>query len=207
MRTTKRQRLTRAESQALTRERLMEAARQEIARRGASASVRDIAEAAGYTQGALYAHFQSKELLMLELLRQHMDREVEELDRLLEASRAGDVRSRISAWLETMNADRDWSMLAIELQLHASRDPTFAQTYDALFARHRTAMGRLVGQLFGELGLMPPAEPESVAAALMALAHGLALQRRPTARGQADPSGALINLVLTGLIAAADKAA
>src|SRR5215467_5366505 len=104
MATSNRRRLTRAVSQALTRERLIEAARQEIARRGASASVRDIAEAAGYTQGALYAHFQTKEFLLLELLRQHMDREIAELESLLAAGEeAGVVHARVEQWLETMN--------------------------------------------------------------------------------------------------------
>lgn len=197
----KRIRLSRAESQAQTRERLIEAARQEIARRGSAASVRDIAEAAGYTQGALYAHFQSKELLLLELLRQHMDREIATLEQLLAVSDGG-LRARVEQWLGALNTDRDWSMLAIELQMHASRDAAFRERYDALFERHRAAMGRLVGQLFDELGRVPPAPPEEVATALMALAHGLALQRRPTRRGEADPSGALIGLVLNGLIAA-----
>ena len=68
----KRIRLTREESQALTRERLLESAAHEITRHGAGASVRDIAEAAGYSQGAVYANFESKELMFLELLRRHM---------------------------------------------------------------------------------------------------------------------------------------
>src|SRR5258708_850410 len=75
----KRIRLTREESQALTRERLLESAAREIARHGAGASVRDIAEAAGYSQGAVYANFESKELMFLELLRRHMEKEAGEL--------------------------------------------------------------------------------------------------------------------------------
>src|SRR6266566_4932033 len=98
----RRTRRSREENQALTRERLLEGARQEIAHRGASASVRDIAEAAGHTQGALYAHFQSKELLLLELLRGHMAREAQELETLLHQAEAG-PGGALDGWLDAMN--------------------------------------------------------------------------------------------------------
>lgn len=199
---TKPRRLTREESQQRTRDRLLDAARAEIARKGASASVRDIAEAAGYSQGALYANYRSKELLFLDLLRSHMTRELQELDRLIEAveARPDGAMAGVEAWLNQMNSDRDWSMLSMELQMHARREKSFGAAYEKVIAEHRAALGRLVERLFGSVGRKPPAAPEDVASALMALAHGLALQRRPTKPGAPDPSGPLIKLVLDGLI-------
>lgn len=203
----KRPRLTRAETQALTRERLIEAAQQEIARHGAAVSIRDIAKSAGYTQGAFYAHFASKHFLLLELMREHMAREIDALQQLLAAGETeGGVQARVARWLENLNVDRDWSMLSIELQLHANRDRAFARKYDDLVARHRGAMGQLVVRLFEELGRTPPAAPVEIAATLQALATGFALQRRRTARGQPDPSGVLIKLVLQSLIASSSPA-
>jgi AcrR family transcriptional regulator len=198
----RRTRLTREESQAVTRERLLESARREIAHSGAGASVRDIAEAAGYTQGALYAHFQSKELLFLELLRRHMAREAQELATLLHQAevRPGGTLEALDGWLDAMNSDRDWSLLSMELVMHARRDKAFATHYDRLFAEHRAAMGSLVERLFADLGRAPPAPPLEIASALMALAHGMVLQRRPTTRGAPDPSGPMIKLLLKGLI-------
>jgi AcrR family transcriptional regulator len=198
----RRTRLNREESQALTRERLLESARQEIARCGAGASVRDIAEAAGYTQGALYAHFQSKELLFLELLRRHMAREAQELEAVLHQAevKPGGALEALDGWLDAMNSDRDWSLLSMDLQMHARRDKAFASHYDRLFAEHRAAMGRLVERLFADLGRTPPAPPLEIASALMALAHGMVLQRRPTTHGAPDPSGPMIKLLLKGLI-------
>jgi hypothetical protein len=61
-------------------------------------------------------------------------------------------------------------------------------------------MGSLVERLFADLGRAPPAPPLDIAGALMALAHGMVLQRRPTTQGAADPSGAMIKLLLKGLI-------
>ena len=113
-----RTRLSREASQAQTRERIVEAARAVVARSGfAGASVRDIAEEAGYSQGALYSNFAGKEPIMLELLRQHMREEADQLSAIVEGSDASLALTRLGDWAATLNADVDWSMLALELQL------------------------------------------------------------------------------------------
>jgi len=106
----------------------------------------------------------------------------------------------LDGWLDAMNTDRNWSLLSMELQMHARRDKAFAAHYDRLFAKHRAAMGRLVERLFTDLGRTPPAPPLEIASAFMALAHGMVLQRRPTTRGAPDPSGPMINIILKSLI-------
>jgi AcrR family transcriptional regulator len=196
-------RLTREESQAQTRARLIAAARAEIARQGAAASVRDIAEAAGYTQGALYAHFESKEFLLLELLRLHMEGEIAALGGLLQQGGQvkGGVRAALDHWLSNLNTDQDWALFAVELQMLARRDVSFAKQYDKLFAAHVAAMGALVERLFVDVGAKLPAPASDVSAMLIALAHGMALQRRPTKRGAPDPAGAMIKLVLDRILA------
>jgi len=75
----------------------------------------------------------------------------------------------------------------------------FAAHYDRLFAQHRAAMGRLTERLFAEIGREPPAPPIEIAGALMALTHGLVLQRRPRPQGSPDPAGHMIKLILKGL--------
>jgi AcrR family transcriptional regulator len=63
-----RRRLTRAEAKARTRQLLLEAAASVFASKGfAGASVEEIAEAAGFSIGAVYSNFGSKEELFLEL--------------------------------------------------------------------------------------------------------------------------------------------
>jgi AcrR family transcriptional regulator len=62
-------RLTRAQRRQQTRARLLEAAGQVFARRGFHAATLDeVAEAAGYTKGAVYANFANKDGLFLALL-------------------------------------------------------------------------------------------------------------------------------------------
>ncbi|MBV8159022.1 MAG: TetR family transcriptional regulator, partial [Dyella sp.] len=65
-----RKRLTREESRDQTRQRLLEAAAVVIAKKGlAATSVEDIAAHAGYTRGAFYSNFTSKNDLFIELLK------------------------------------------------------------------------------------------------------------------------------------------
>jgi len=200
---TMRTRLSRDETQAQTRERLLEAARREVARRGAAASVRDIAEAAGYSQGALYANFGSKEAILLELMRRHMREEADGLAAILDTA-GGAAVVGLERWAETLNQDADWSTLAIELQLHANRSETFATEYDAVYATHRQALGDLVERLFAMLGLVLPGDPVEIATGFMALAHGLALGR---ARGEPDAVGRTVMLFLHALIGTAERGA
>src|SRR6202046_4830670 len=78
------QRLTRQESRLETRARLLESAAQLFARGGyEGASVDLIAESAGYSKGAFYSNFESKEAIFLELLDIHKRREIEALAQLL----------------------------------------------------------------------------------------------------------------------------
>ena len=203
---TPKKRLSRGESQAQTRTRLIETARQLFVERGyGGTSIRDIADGAGYSQGAFYSNFASKEDVLLELLKGHMEAEGAQLSQVMESDgrTPGQIFAELESWASTLNRDASWSMLSIELQLHANRSPTFAAKYQAVWDAHRARLGGVVGKLFATLGRTPPAEPEELAAAFMALAHGLALQgmgNRP------DPSGRLILVFLRGLIAGAGVA-
>ena len=202
MRKAMRTRLSREETQAQTRERLLQSARKEVASKGAAASVRDIAEAAGYSQGALYANFGSKEELLLELMRRHMQEEAAVLTALIENAKgdAGIAMQGLERWAEALHADADWPALAIELELHARRSESFAAEYRAVQSAHSRALGRLLGRLFKMMSLVPPGDPVELAAGLMALAHGLALRGAPSSRN----SGRTIMAFLRGLIKSAE---
>ncbi|MCE9522821.1 MAG: TetR/AcrR family transcriptional regulator, partial [Alphaproteobacteria bacterium] len=74
-------RLTRAEQQAQTRERLLAAAERVFARHGyGGASIDLISAEAGYSKGAIYSNFESKEEVFLELARVYMGRRMTELE-------------------------------------------------------------------------------------------------------------------------------
>jgi len=205
LQTTAKKRLTREESQALTRERLIDAAHTLFIVNGyGAASIRDIADKAGFSQGAFYSNFSSKEDILLILLRRHMQAEAMQLSGLMDNDERTPecVLEDIAAWAATLNQDTDWCMLSIELQLHANRSPAFAILYQQMWDEHRAVISHIIEQLFNKLGRLPPADPTELAASFMALAHGLALQRVST---QSALSGRMIMVFLRGLIASAKQ--
>jgi AcrR family transcriptional regulator len=199
-------RLKREQTQELTRQRLLDAAWSELARAGISgASVRGIAEAAGYSLGAVYSNFGRKEDIYLELMRRHMKAEVQSLQELLTQARSSPdaTLTTIESWCCNMNSDLDWTMVALELHMHALRNPEFGDECSALFKAHRKAIGKAVQQLFEILGRHPVIDTEELASLFMGLAHGMALSRGE-ARGSADPAGRTIFVLLKAVVEASD---
>lgn len=201
-------RLSREQSQARTRERLLEAGQRLFVRCGyGGVSIRDIAEEAGYSQGAFYSNFKDKEAVLLELLRGYMEAEAAQLARLCEglAERDGaDVIAALEAWSATLDEQVDWTTLSIELQLQAGRSAAFAAEYRLVWEAHRAALGRVLARLFDLAGKAAPAAPEELAAGFMALAHGLGLQRAVHDDGAC---GRMIMLFLRALLGGAAPAA
>jgi AcrR family transcriptional regulator len=196
-------RLNREESQARTRNLLIEAARREIVKKGfAQASVRDIADAAGFSQGAFYSNFPDKEAILLELVQRHQSEERAKIEAALSHA-GGDAATALAGienWAATVNSDADFAILAIELQLQALRSPSFAQGYNELNRKHRRALGLLVTKLFGLLGRQLPGDPVEIATGFIALGRGMALV---SGEGETSRSGRIIVTFLKALIASA----
>jgi AcrR family transcriptional regulator len=171
-------RLTRAQSQAQTLTRLVEAARHSVAERGLGAvSVDEIAERAGYSRGAFYANFPNKEAVLLAVLREHMEGEIAEVRSLFdEQLEPPALLERLTHWMDGTHAGADWALLSAELQLHALRSPGFREPYDALQRDHRRALGELLALLFAYAGRVLPVDATVLAATIKALVQGLALQ-------------------------------
>ena len=68
---------SREESQRQTRERLLDTALQVVACKGYDgSSIGGIVEAAGFTKGAFFSNFDSKDALLLEIMQRHYDAEL-----------------------------------------------------------------------------------------------------------------------------------
>jgi AcrR family transcriptional regulator len=200
-------RLNREESQARTRNLLIEAARSEIVKKGfALASVRDIAEAAGFSQGAFYSNFPDKEAILLELMQRHQSEERGKIEATLSQAQAqGDVAKAmagIEKWASS-NADPGFAVLATELQLQALRSPSFAQVYNDLNRKHRRALGTLLSRMFELFGKKVPGDPVEIATAFIALGRGMALMSK---EGETNRSGRIVVTFLKALIASAPSA-
>ena len=189
-------RLSRAQQQAMTKERLLVAAEQVIARHGfGGASIDLIAAEAGYSKGAIYSNFKSKDAVFLELLRLYMRRDMGELERLVSLD-PDKLFHAVTSWLETMHAERDCPVLMTELQLHARRSPTFAKRYYALQEQQTHTLAGILERYFKAASVPLPMKPLELAGAMTALAHGLSLQRRSTKPGAPSPAGRIIDKVL-----------
>jgi AcrR family transcriptional regulator len=193
-------RLNREESQARTKNLLIEAARSEIVKKGfAQASVRDIADAAGFSQGAFYSNFPDKEAILLELVQRHQTEERAKIEAALGSAKgsAAIAMAQIEKWAATINADPDFAILAIELQLQALRSPSFAQGYNELNRKHRRALGVIIVRLFDMLGKKPPADPAEIATGFIALGRGMALLSKDV---EPNRTGRIIVTFLKALI-------
>ena len=193
MRTPNRKRVTREQSQAETRERLLEAAGREVVRGGVmAASLRGICEAAGYSQGAFYSNFDSKDDLLLELMARHMRDETQALRALIAASADSDLDAtlrRIAERLAELSQTAEWSLLAVELQLYARRDAAFAARYDAAKAAYHAEFAAALDELVQRYRLRPALASLQMAIGLYALWCGFAVQGTVTA---AIPRGEML---------------
>jgi AcrR family transcriptional regulator len=169
--------LTRAERQARTRAALLDAAHELIVERGyAGASVVAIAERAGFTRGAFYSNFTSKEELFAALLQERvfaLYRAMGERDAPRRTLREVGERT---AEITLDPAGRPLFTLWLELLLVAGRDPEFRRIAAEFWSRTREVGARSIGGALAATGRRPPADPRTLATAFIALDIGLALQ-------------------------------
>ncbi|WP_407258907.1 TetR family transcriptional regulator C-terminal domain-containing protein [Klebsiella quasipneumoniae] len=83
------------------------------------------------------------------------------------------ILAKLEEWLTRFEKARDWSVLTIELQLHAMRSPSFAESYAAVWMEHEQRVALMLRRMFERLGQTPPADVTPIAAGLIALTNGL----------------------------------
>jgi AcrR family transcriptional regulator len=179
-------RLSRAEAKAQTRERLLAAAARVFARKGyAGASVEEIAESAGYSTGALYSNFGSKEEVFLELLAARRSRSIARqaaavADALREGAGDGpDPLTALSRRLEHIDGTgTDAGALQAEFWLYAVRNPRAMQVLAGTTDERVEALTPVITAVLEHYGAEAPAAPEAVTRVVLALYQGLARQRR-----------------------------
>lgn len=118
-----------------TRERLMAAAAELFVERSVqAASVEEICERAGFTRGAFYSNFESKDELCLALVRQRGDQLVTVTQQAMRMVPAGqlnqsavsEVVAKVVAILAAgLGLDSNWVVVRAELRLYALRNPSF----------------------------------------------------------------------------------
>jgi AcrR family transcriptional regulator len=200
-------RMTREQSRANTRERLLAAARSVFASSGFhGASVEEIASRAGFSTGALYSNFDGKEDLFLELMEREIDEHAREIaDAVRErASVAERATGGAREWMSMIEREPELQLLFMEFWAYGVRDGRVRPKVAARFAQVRELLGRLILDGVREFDLELELAPDELAIAIDALADGIARQKL------ADPDAVpddLMGRVLSLLLAAASRPA
>ena len=191
-----------------TREALLDAAVALFAEKGyAQASIDDIAERAGYSKGAVYWHFKSKDELFWSLLDERIEmpwrRSIElletagpDLDMSLEANRL---------FTELVRDERALLLVEREYWSLAARDPELRERFATRRSALRKRFGEGIATRLATLGGAPlTTDPERIATIFTALVSGLAQEKmtEPDAIPD-DLLGEAFVLVYLGLVARA----
>lgn len=191
-------RLNRAESKARTRSLLLAAARRTFAERGyQAATVEDIAAEAGFSVGAVYSNFRSKELLFLALIAEEGHQRVAELAaRLAEGS---DPAFRQLGQDLAERADTD-ALLEAEFWLYAVRNPKRRTEFLDHTRGVREALTALVAAEREQRGTVWPVSDETAVTLALAMVYGLTQQRRmDPSRVPPELYGQALNWLMRGL--------
>jgi AcrR family transcriptional regulator len=195
-----RTRTTQAVRRQVTRARLLEAAFAVFAAQGyTGATIDAIVQAAGYSKGAFYFHFSSKEEVFLEVLWSRARTEEQNL-RSAGASAAGrplDLLRGVAAYLGPGGDDPLWPALLLEFWSHACRNERVREGV-ASVARYRRDALLAALQAANDAGVIRPTlKLEHCADLLLTIGDGL-IARAGT--GQHDASAAYLPTIVAGVL-------
>ena len=174
-------RLSRAERREQTREELLTAADACFVADGFHAtSVDGVAERAGYTKGAVYSNFASKEDLFFGVYQRRVERTLTEVVPGLRAAGAERALDRLAtATIQRRDRDDGWLAVFIEFWAHVLRHPELRDRFAAIHARILEPLVEAVRQLAQDRRLALPTDVTALQLALAwnAMEIGLGLER------------------------------
>jgi AcrR family transcriptional regulator len=171
--------MKRSEIREQTRSRLLDATLHLFVKAGMDGfTVEDVAEMAGYSRGAFYSHFESKDDLVCAVLERENQKGYKHLDALYEQDLSPVERlKQLRAYYVSFTRDVDGCMFWMAMHMYALRNPDARPRIAALLHSDREAIVKYVRRTFEELGTAPPFPPDVLALALIAEAQGLTLSR------------------------------
>jgi AcrR family transcriptional regulator len=163
-----------------TRARLFEAAAEVFAEHGiGAATIEQIASAAGFTRGAFYSNFDTKDELLLAMFEDHCERSTQAALALLEEF--PDAVDFVEALRYEHHRDGDPlhnnPLLQIELILHVARVPEQRPALAARLATMRKVIGEMAVSSLRAAGLERQVDVLEVGSLLMAMEDGFLLHR------------------------------
>jgi AcrR family transcriptional regulator len=165
----------RSKQRARTRRQLLEAAARVYARCGFDGATLDgVAEEAGFTKGAVYDHFGSKENLLVALVDEHLAHQIAEQVALFDPAKDTSERPRAGSdrWMADLKQDPDAFRLFVELWVHAQRDERLRRRLVGGMAALRETFRGFAAERSAS-GAVAPAGPAAEQFANVMLALGL----------------------------------
>ncbi len=170
-----------AQKRAANRERILRAAREVFGEHGFhGATIEEIADQAGLSNGAIYYNFASKGELFLALLEERTEERIEHMRAsFAEASDVGSLRAALAAEARdatrSVKDSREWRLLVLEFIAYAARTPELAPKLQAHERRFKAALSELITQRLS-LGEAGPAEVvDGLALVVTTLSYGVAV--------------------------------
>jgi AcrR family transcriptional regulator len=179
--------LTPERRRAMTRQHLLEAAAIVFARKGFhGATLDEVAATAGFSKGAVYSNFKSKDDLFLELLDDRINRQFAVVSEILETG-SREREEQFPRIREIFRSDMFWSedfiTLWLEFVLYARRNPEAQAKLTASVKRSRAQVQALIDHEYAMLGASSSYPTSDLAEIALALFNGLGIDRlvNPTA--------------------------
>jgi AcrR family transcriptional regulator len=135
-----------------TQARILDAAEAVFSEQGFDKTqLEEVAARAGFTRGAIYAHYQSKEDLFLALVEQRVLTRFKKVRQVIEAEPSIGKRPGIfREWITAQAEDHTWGTLMLEFKLYALRRPESREKLIHLFELMTRASGNdFIELLFG----------------------------------------------------------
>jgi AcrR family transcriptional regulator len=162
-----------------TRAKLLEAATCVLARSGFErATLDEIVHEAGFSKGAFYVHFESKDDLFWAMLEERISRQQEAFRQAVDYSKSMDynVRTILSAVFGLLGDDALWGSLFMEFHAHAARNEQVRRRLGTMYEGWRQLLVDVLS-VSRETGRMrSDADLELMATVLVATVEGSIIQ-------------------------------
>src|SRR3954447_12477780 len=174
-------RMTREERRERTREDLVQAAGRQFTANGFHATTVDaIAAEAGYTKGAVYSNFTSKEDLFFAVYERRVEAFVPELERTLAATE--DVPAALLSVTSAHRARRElepdaWLAVFLEFWTHVLRHPEHRARFADIHGRYTDPFAQALSRWAAERGIELPLDARRLSVASTVFGLGMGLER------------------------------
>lgn len=192
--------LTREDKRRANRARILQAARKVFAQHGYhGATIGEIADEAGLSNGAVYYNFANKEDLFLALLDEWRTELIRDVETAAGSAEPGhSFQDEMRHVIETLKRGREWRLLLFEFVTYAARNPEFRKRFAAGRQNFKTALASALADRIAAHRLQPVASPGQLAVLVAALVNGLAVDELT------EPGGIPDDLLATALLALID---